>query len=165
MTTMTTKTAGKFNRGQNNGTATCTICGQTRQRANMERIGADAICTPCYDLAGWENEHEDRGHASEPDMDCPICKADELSGQPDCNVCGEKVDANEAIVVRHATGELMHDWHSAKRLLKARIEAKANVDDGSELPAECIAVGCSRHQGGEINRHRNDRGQYIKVAA
>jgi rubrerythrin len=65
-----------FNKGQNRGTAACVECGKLtwREYANNQC----GLCTTCFDRAGWENEHNDRGHEDPrygtPDENCPICK-------------------------------------------------------------------------------------------
>lgn len=60
--------AGKFNRDNNAGTAVCTVCGQRKQKANMERTNApEAICTRCFNKAGDENSVSD-GYLAETEF-------------------------------------------------------------------------------------------------
>lgn len=50
------KAAGTFKPGINAGVAKCTVCGKTRQRANISvENGISTVCTTCYDKAGDEN--------------------------------------------------------------------------------------------------------------
>ncbi len=49
----------------------CRNCGETTQSSH-DSVGID-LCTKCYELAGWENEHSDRNHKEKPNADCPIC--------------------------------------------------------------------------------------------
>ena len=52
----------------------CRDCGKlTRDTGHGE--GSVRLCRKCYELAGWENIHSDKGH-DEPgksDPRCPIC--------------------------------------------------------------------------------------------
>lgn len=52
------KAAGTFKKGTNAGTAKCTSCGQTRQRANIAmqtEPNGDGLCNECFNMAGDEN--------------------------------------------------------------------------------------------------------------
>jgi len=55
------------------GVYTCRCCNkQTRETGDGE--SGVQLCLPCYDLAGLENEHNDRHHSGTTDADCDWCK-------------------------------------------------------------------------------------------
>jgi len=81
--------AGKFNTGENRGTAVCFICQNRFQEANIER--GHGGCNGeygCFTLAGIENEHSDNfgnikagfaqsgaaDHEAFPNDHCPTCR-------------------------------------------------------------------------------------------
>jgi hypothetical protein len=51
-------------------------CSCGRQRLDPAGEGFDCLlCDHCYQRAGWQNAHSDRGHdAANRDPDCPICQ-------------------------------------------------------------------------------------------
>lgn len=65
------KTTGKFTKGTNPGTFTCTLCGERRQKGSTD--SNDGLCGPCFDEAGTLNSHADGYHADAPASDCPDC--------------------------------------------------------------------------------------------
>jgi hypothetical protein len=70
---MASQTTGKFNRLTNRGTRVCNICGKRRQEGNIE--WGTGLCFPCYEEAGFENEHQDGYHDDAPvPADCPMCR-------------------------------------------------------------------------------------------
>ncbi|WP_327375836.1 hypothetical protein OG393_18865 [Streptomyces sp. NBC_01216] len=40
---------------------------------SVSRDALGVLCDGCYELAGWENTHNDEGHEEKPDPDCPLC--------------------------------------------------------------------------------------------
>jgi hypothetical protein len=67
----------------------------------------------------------------------------------ECNICGADVYNDEAIAIRHASGELAHDWHSWSswrtigwaKVQLARIEAGAHPDTAEDqTPADVATI-------------------------
>jgi hypothetical protein len=100
---------GKFNRYANRGTMTCYVCGKRRQMANIAN-GAiahpdHAICTDCYETAGFENEHSDGYHEVEKHPDeCPMC-AEEAAAEQAAAYYGDGARAELAYQAAVERGE------------------------------------------------------------
>lgn len=67
-----TRSNAHFRKGSS--TYTCRSCGKLTRETGHCESGVE-LCAACYDEAGWENEHQDGGHAegSRPDV-CPMCR-------------------------------------------------------------------------------------------
>lgn len=50
----------------------------------------------------------------------------------ECAICGEKVDDDEVIHIRRASGTMAHDSHSARQVREARIAAGADPDTAED---------------------------------
>jgi len=55
----------------------CRSCGK-RTHSDVDGCMGLDLCRPCYEYAGWENQHSDENHAANPHAACPVCK-----GEPD----------------------------------------------------------------------------------
>lgn len=56
--------------------ANCDYCGRKLTSSTRSSEQPES-CAPCFDAAGWENDHQDGGHADGDMMqDCPICNPD-----------------------------------------------------------------------------------------
>jgi len=100
------KMGNKGNRFEvGSGVYTCEVCGKrTRStgRGDNENVG---LCAKCYDEAGEENEHSDRGHEEYRET-CPTCREErekaETAKKPEPEFKGpqyrEKVELNKAQV-------------------------------------------------------------------
>jgi len=69
-----TKRATKNNRFRKGSAVySCRIC----QKRTRETGGSESfvgLCADCYELAGWENTHDDDDHENNPEEDCPLCE-------------------------------------------------------------------------------------------
>lgn len=61
---------GTLSRG--NVMATCRGCGKLTH-SSVDGNSGIALCRPCLDAAGMENEHADGHHADAPHYACPSC--------------------------------------------------------------------------------------------
>lgn len=131
-----TNQTGKFNKGQNAGTAKCGDCGKTFQKGNMQRLDNGTTgynCNRCFDRAGDENAVAD-GY-----MTCADFKAryGEHSDYCDCKV--EAAAAEEAIETRQ----------EARR---SEIALEAIIADTKNDKRECLC-GCGGSPKGKRSRY------------
>lgn len=49
----------------------CAVCETKITRSN--RSDNPECCIPCFEFAGWENEHDDGHHGDKVSEQCPIC--------------------------------------------------------------------------------------------
>jgi NMD protein affecting ribosome stability and mRNA decay len=56
----------------------------------------------------------------------------------ECNICGADVEHDDAIAIRHASGELAHDWHAWADVQLARINAGADPKTAQDVPTPAI---------------------------
>jgi hypothetical protein len=93
---------GKFNLGQNNGTAVCVECGRRRQKGNGEQADGAFHCVDCWTKAGDQNMVADGqmscrefvaryGEHSEY-CDCPTC------AEPGCAYVGQEIGRDSKCV-------------------------------------------------------------------
>jgi hypothetical protein len=61
-----------FSKGRNQ-ISKCRVCGNPCH-SSIDGNDGISLCRGCYDLAGWENTHEDDGHDRSPVEGCPFCK-------------------------------------------------------------------------------------------
>jgi hypothetical protein len=57
----------------NRGTKACDFCGVLSWASRQDDTANQAMCTGCYDSAGYENEHQDGFHADRLETRCPVC--------------------------------------------------------------------------------------------
>jgi hypothetical protein len=57
----------------NRGTKACESCGVLSWASRQNDTANQALCTACFDAAGWENSHQDGNHEPGSDPECPIC--------------------------------------------------------------------------------------------
>ncbi len=69
---------------KNGGRGTkCAECG--KRSVDKSTQGKDStMCTQCFEYAGWENTHNDDGHETNMNADCPIC-AELLNNEPEAD--------------------------------------------------------------------------------
>jgi NAD-dependent SIR2 family protein deacetylase len=57
----------------NRGTKACESCGVLSWASRQNDTANQALCTACFDAAGWENSHQDGNHEPGSEPLCPIC--------------------------------------------------------------------------------------------
>lgn len=86
---------------KNTARKTCTICNKRPVIGGVRGSIEGDYCLPCYEYAGWENNHTDEGHDDEDyvmpeDTECLVC----LDKDP----ADEEVPAVEPKPATRATG-------------------------------------------------------------